>query len=48
MEEEIVIVTWDMGHEINGGDDDDNPTQVDALGGHGGPASLERVRVRAR
>ena len=45
--EEILIVTWDMRHEINGGNDDGNPTQVDALGGHGGPASLERVRVRA-
>ena len=42
--EEIGIMTWDMGHEINDGDDDGNPTQVDALGGHGGPAlaSLER------
>ena len=30
--EEIVIVTWDMRHEINGGDDDGNPTQVDAWG----------------
>ena len=34
----------DVGHEINGGDDDGNPTQVDASWGD--PASLERVRVR--
>ena len=30
----IMIMTWDMGHEINSGDDDGNPTQVDALGVH--------------
>ena len=35
-----------MGHEINGGDDDGNPTQVKVLGG--GPASLERVRFRTQ
>jgi hypothetical protein len=25
--EEIEITTWDMGHGINGGDEDGNPTQ---------------------
>ena len=30
-----MIVTWDMGHEVNSSDDDGYPTQVDPLGGHG-------------